>query len=58
MSDNETKKFLSFFYERTFVLLYSIYMNANRSDDMGHIVKHCFIRDDKLRFEPRLYIFN
>jgi hypothetical protein len=31
-------------------------MNTNRSIDMGHVLKHCFIRDAKLNFESRLYI--
>ena len=31
-------------------------MNTNRSIDMGHVLKHYFIRDAKLSFEPRLYI--
>ncbi len=37
-------------------IVFYIYMNANRSIDMGHVFKHYFIRDAKLGFEPHLYM--
>jgi len=37
-------------------ILFFVCMNANRSIDMGHVLKYYFIRDAKLSIESRLYI--
>jgi len=49
MNEEKKNSFLCF-------ILFYVCMNANRSIDMGHILKYYFIRDAKLSIESHLYI--
>jgi hypothetical protein len=55
-SNNKTTKFLFFSRKNLCSIVFYVYMNTNRSINMGHVFKHYFIRDAKLSFEPHLYL--